>query len=455
MKNIIFTVSVALIALHSTGSLAKSSEQEVAKLTAELTPVGAERASNADGTIPEWTGGMTTPPAGYKGEGTTRIDPFANEKPIFTIDASNYKQHAEKLSAGQQALFVKYPETFYMPVYPTHRTAAAPQWIYDNTKNNALNAQLKEAGNGVINAYGGYPFPIPQNGHEAIWNHLLRWVGQSEEYSFRSDTVYPNGERTVGGGIVWQSYPYYNPNKDATNYNGNILQLLAEYDTPVRRKGEIILFRDAVNAAETPRQAWQYIPGQRRVRRAPTIAFDTPNAQFAGQSIYDEVFMFNGSPERYDWKLIGKKEMYIPYNNNGLIAAFESKNNKLEDIETPFHLNPKYARYELHRVWVIESTLAEGKRHVYGKRTFYLDEDTWAAVISDNYDGRGELWRVGIASLLNAYDIPVTSLRVISHVDLQNNNYVVNVVDRAPVRIYEGEDEKFHTPAQVRKMSRR
>lgn len=453
MKKKILAVSIALFAMSSLSVQAKVSEKEVAKLDAELTPVGAERAGNADGSIPEWTGGMTKPPAGYKGEGTTRIDPFANEKPLFTIDASNYQQYADKLSEGQKAVFAKYPKTFKMPVYRTHRTAAAPQWVYDNTKTNALNAELKDGGNGVVNAFGGYPFPIPKNGSEAIWNHLLRWVGQGIQYDFRSDTVYPNGERTTGGGVVWETYPYYNASQDANSYNGNVMQLFVQYDTPVRRKGEVIMFRDAVNAAETPRQAWQYIPGQRRVRRAPTIAFDTPNAQFAGQSIYDEVFMFNGSPERFDWKLVGKREMYVPYNNNALIAAAE--NGKIDNIETPRHVNPDYTRYELHRVWVVEATLAEGKRHVYSRRTFFLDEDTWGAVLTDSYDGRGKLWRVGLASLLNAYDVPVTRLRSSYHIDLQNGAYAINLVDRKPLKIYGGEGDKFFTPAQVRKMSRR
>lgn len=455
MKNLLISASIALITFSTSFAYAKVSEQEAAKLGNELTPVGAERSGNKAGTIPEWTGGMTTAPAGYQGSGHTRIDPFADEKPLFVIDANNYQQYADKLSAGQKAVFAKYPDSFKMPVYKTHRTAAAPQFIYDNTKTNALNAELKSGGNGVKNAFGGYPFPIPKNGHEAIWNHLLRWTAQDDFYDFRSDTVYPNGEKTTGGGIVWEKYPYFDQTKDAQSYNGNILQLLVQYDTPIRRKGEVILVRDAVNASETARQAWQYIPGQRRVRRAPTIAFDTPNAQFAGQSVYDEVFMYNGSPERYDWKLIGKKEMYVPYNNNGIIAAFETKSGKLDDIQTPHHLNPDYARYELHRVWVVEGTLADGKRHVYGKRTFYLDEDSWGALMSDNYDGRGELWRVGFANVLNAYDVPATRMRAMYHVDLQNGAYVVNIIDRVPLKFYEGEGNKFFTPSQVRKMSRR
>ena len=395
---------------------------------------------------------MSAPPIGHQ-SGGSRLDPFADEKPLFTIDASNYQQHADKLSEGQKALFEKFPETFKMPIYPTHRTAAAPQWVYDNTKKNALTAELTGEGNGVVNSYGGYPFPIPASGHEVIWNHLLRWNGQGNEKQVRHISVYPNGNKTIGGSSVRESYPYYNPSKDASTFNGNSLHILIQYEKPVRRKGEVILVRDAVNAAESGRQAWQYIPGQRRVRRAPTIGFDTPNAEFAGLTTYDDAFMFNGSPERFDWKLVGKKEMYIAYNSNGLVAAFE--NGKADEIETPNHLNPAYTRWELHRVWVVESTVKEGKRHVYGGRTFYLDEDTWNIAAADIYDGRGELWRLALANQLNAYDVPLTIIRGYYHVDLQSGAYALNEVDRVPLKLYEGEGDSYYTPAQVRKMSRR
>ncbi|MES9968558.1 MAG: DUF1329 domain-containing protein, partial [Candidatus Thiodiazotropha sp.] len=211
--------------------------------------------------------------------------------------------------------------------------------------------------------------------------------------------------------------------------------------------------RDSVNAAENPRQAWQYIPGQRRVRRAPTIAFDTPNAEFAGISTYDDALMFNGSPERFDWKLVGKKEVYISYNNNGLVTKLEEGG--VDEIAIPNHLNPEYTRWELHRTWVVDATLKDGKRHIYGKRTYYLDEDTWNIAATDIYDGRGELWRVALANQLNAYDIPSTVIRGYCHLDLQSGNYGFNEVDRSTMKFYEGEDDSFFTPSQVRKMSRR
>jgi hypothetical protein len=446
--------TIAMLSLLATNALAKVSSADAAKLGKELTPIGAERAGNADGSIPEWTGGMTKAPTGYQGKGTTRIDPFADETPLFTITASNYSEYADKLTVGQQALFAKYPDTYKMPIYQSHRTAAAPQSVYSNTISNATNAELTSDGNGIVNAYGGFPFPIPQNGTEAIWNHILRWTGEGSYKDFRNSTVYNNGKKTIGGGLAWEAYPFYNADTTAANFSGTIWEIFVKYTLPIRRKGEVILVVDQLDQSKTPRQAWQYIPGQRRVRRAPTIAFDTPNAQFGGQSTYDDSFMYNGSPERYDWKLVGKKETYISYNNNKLITSLEEEGGA-DAFETPNHPNPEFTRYELHRVWVVEATLKENKRHIYGKRTMYIDEDTWAIVATDIYDGRGELWRVGGVNMLNAYDVPLTLMRAYYHTDLQNGAYSLNEVDLKPIDIYEGEKPKFFTPAQVRKMSKR
>lgn len=434
-------------------ALAAVSPEDAARLGSELTPVGAERAGNADGTIPAWNGGMTTPPPGYE-PGGQRIDPFAEESPLLTITAENYQQHAERLTAGQIALFERYPG-FRMPIYPTHRTAAAPQFVYDFTKKNATRSRLNEDGSGVIDAYGGYPFPIPENGFEVLWNHNLRWLGSGSRKNYINLTVYPNGEATVGQGELWETFPYYDPEGTLESFEGDNWLLMLQYSLPVRRKGEVILVRDPLNAVTSPRQAWQYIPGQRRVRRAPTISHDTPNAQFAGQATYDDAFMFNGTPDRYNVELIDKREVYIPYNSNGMLLKAQEGLDTIENIATPHFPDPELARWELHRVWVIEATLKEDSRHLYEKRTFYVDEDSWAIAATDIYDGRDNLWRVGFANLLNAYDVPLTAIRSYWHTDLQNGAYAFNEVDLEPVRYYEGEGDNFYTPAQVRKMSRR
>lgn len=449
-KQLLITPLALAAAIYSAGGMAAVSSDEAARLNASLTPVGAEKAGNADGRIPAWTGGMTQPPAGYVAGGN-RIDPFADEKPDFVITAANFQQYADKLTVGQKALFEKYPDTFRMPVYPTHRTAAAPKWVYTNTHNNALSAELSDGGNGVMNASGGYPFPLPNNGIEAIWNHNLRWQSDGSKMDYLNLAVYDTGNMSIGGGTVWNNYPFYD-NKGQTE-NNDVWHVLVQYNLPARRKGEVFTVRDPLNQNETPRQAWQYIPGQRRVRRAPTIAFDTPNSSSSGLTTYDDSSLFNGSPERYDWTLVGKQEMFVPYNNNRMLEEASKGIDQVKKIFTPRHMNPDYARWELHRVWIVEAKLKEGKRHVYAKRRFYLDEDSWTVLASDLYDGRGEIWRTGFANMLNAYDVPATLNRGYWQVDLQGNAYTVLELDTKPAKFYEGEDDKFFSPNGVRDLS--
>ena len=446
-------LAAAMVAgLSSTISMAAVDAETAARLKTDLTPMGAERSGNADGSIPAWTGEVVKEKLTENGG---RVDPFADEKPVLQINAGNYQEHKGLLTEGQIALFEKYPETFRMDVYPTHRTHAAPQYVYDNTYQNALRTKLDASGNSVEQAYGGIPFPIPANGNEVIWNHNLRWLGEGAYKNYVSLVVQPNGSLAYGGGDLWETYPYYSRNGGVESFNGNLLELFLIYDKPTRRKGEVILVVDPLDQANSPRQAWQYIPGQRRVRRAPTIAFDTPNAQFNGQATYDNAFMYNGSPERYDWNLIGKQELYVPYNNNRMVEAFGEGIDKVREIATPHHPNPDYARWEKHRVWVVEATVKEGKRHVYAKRRFYIDEDSWAILGTDIYDGRGNLWRVGFATMLNAYDLPGTLIRGNWHTDLQNGAYAFNEIDLKPIKLYEGEEHGYYTPSNVRKLSRR
>ena len=429
---------------------AKVSVEEAAKLGNELTPYGAERAGNADGTIPEWTGGLQEVPSDYQ-PGDTRIDPYSDDKPIMTITSENYQEYADKLTVGAKALFEKYPDTFKMPIYQTRRSFAAPEWVYDNVANNAVNATLTKDGNGVLDAIGGIPFPIAKSGLEAIWNYNLRWVGKGSTKNFGSYTIFENGNIAEGGGIAEESFPYYSVDKPL-KADEIYFQLFLEYNMPVRRKGEIILLRDPMNLSENPRQAWQYIPGQRRVRRAPTIAFDTPNGQFNGQATYDDAYMFNGSPERYEWELVGKKEMYIPYNNYKFVAETEKGP---EAFATPNHVNPDLGRWELHRVWIVEADLKEDNRHIYHKRRYYLDEDSWLIVAKDEYDGRGELWRAGFANVIQLYDENTTILRAYWLADLLNGAYTINEADKEPIKLHDAKDDSFFTPQNVRKFSRR
>lgn len=371
--------------------------EEAKQLGTTLTAVGAERAGNQDGTIPAYTGGLTTPPPGYKAGDSIRPNPYANEKPRLAIDAKNMAQYADKLSEGTKALLQKYP-SYRLDVYPTHRSVAFPKFVTDNTVKNAGKAKTTQEGRSIEGVHASYPFPIPKTGYEAMWNHLVRFFGRTMEAKYRNMIVDSSGQTIVaseGGGV--QDYPFWDTDSVSDTYQ----RVRIIYTGPARRAGEALMVIDPLDIGTKDRRAWSYLPGQRRVRLAPDIAHDTPNPSTAGATTFDDTFVFNGSMERFDFKLVGKKEMFIPY--NAYAATYQAKQ---DDLFKPKHLNPDIMRWELHRVWVVEATLREGKRHVYSKRTFYLDEDSWGAALSDEYDARGQIYRAGFALQAPSYDLP-------------------------------------------------
>src|SRR5512140_1805085 len=124
MLNIKFLGAVAVAAAFAAPAAAELGAADLAKLGTTLTPVGAEKAGNAAGTIPAWDGGITKPPAGYQ-PGGHYPDPFAGDKPLFTITGQNLDQYKANLSEGQVAMLKKYPD-WKMNVYPSHRTASFP-----------------------------------------------------------------------------------------------------------------------------------------------------------------------------------------------------------------------------------------------------------------------------------------------------------------------------------------
>ncbi|WP_307761647.1 DUF1329 domain-containing protein [uncultured Pseudomonas sp.] len=418
-------IVLALITLMAPATRAAVSPDQAAQLKSSLTPLGAEKAGNADGRIPAWSGGLTQAPAGYKGPGSHHVDPFAADQPLFTITKANLEQYKANLTPGQIALFNTYPDSFQMPVYPTRRSGSAPQWVYDNTFRNATTAKLVEGGNGFADAYGGTPFPIPQNGLEALWNHIARYRGSYVERRSAQAGVERNGAYSLVTSEDQLLFRFYDP-KGSYEQLGNLLYYYMTFSTaPARLAGEGALVKETLDQVKEPRQAWGYSPGQRRVRRAPTLAYDTPIDESNGLRTADDTDMFNGAPDRYDWTLVGKKEIYIPYNN----YRVTSPEVKYKDLLTPGHINPKYTRYELHRVWVVEGKLKPGARHIYSKRTLYLDEDSWGAAVVDQYDGRGELWRVSMAYLKNFYEQPLVWTALDTFHDLQSRRYSIQWLD--------------------------
>ncbi|MES2257031.1 MAG: DUF1329 domain-containing protein [Pseudomonadota bacterium] len=413
------TIAAALLAACASNAFAAVSPEDAKKLGLTLTGVGAEKAGNKDGTIPEYTGGLTASPAGFKkGEGS-RPDPYANEKPLFSIDAKNMDKHADKLTEGTKALMKKYP-TYRVDVYPSHRTAAFPKYVTDNTAKCAVSAKTTNNGLGIEGCHAGYPFPIPKTGNEAMWNHLVRYSGQAYQYKYQAFNVDASGKANLSSeGLVTQDYPYW----DSGKQGGDVFyRIKIGYTGPPRRAGEAVMVVEPVDYVGKGRRAWQYLPGQRRVKLAPDISFDTPSSSTGGATTYDDTFLFNGSMERYNFKLVGKKEVYVPYNNYKLAYASNP-----ETVLKPNHLNPDFVRWELHRAWVVEATLAEGKRHIYSKRTFYLDEDSWVVLASDENDGRNQLYRSGFAYLTQSYDQPAPFADTQGHYDLISGAYTMHL----------------------------
>lgn len=411
-------LSVAAALIVST-SLWAASPADVARLGNDLTPIGAEKAGNADNSIPAWDGGIKTPPAGYT-PGKHYVDPFSGDKPLFTITSANVAQYAAKLTPGQQALLKTYPKSYKMIVYPTRRSASFPQRVYDKTKANAATAKTVDNGYGVTGAINGIPFPIPKSGEEAIWNHLLRYRAESAARHIAQAAPTRSGSYNLVEFKDEFFMLYSMAGKTEKDLNNKILFFRQEVVAPARLAGGILLVHESQNQVKEPRGAWLYNPGQRRVRRAPNVAYDNPGTAADGMRTSDQLDMFNGALDRYDWKLVGKREIYVPYNSYRL----QSPATKMKSILTPLHINQDLPRYELHRVWVIDATLKKGERHLYQRRTFYLDEDSWQILAMDQYDNRGQLWRVSEAHPINFYNVPSTWTALEVHTDLQAGRYL-------------------------------
>lgn len=420
MKHQLITVGLLSGLLISMSGLAAVSPEEAAKLGKELTPRGAEAAANSDGTIPAWSDEPLAIPAEFTTGDSRRVNPWPDEKPYLVVTKANMAEHSEKLSDGTRAMLERHGDAgFQLNIYPTHRSMTAPDWVNENTAYNAANTTLEEDGLRVANYKPGTPFPVPQTGVELLWNHIFRW--QAPHFEQQYDTVYvdKNGRQVLASTAIINSEPaLYNPEKKYAVENATSMVRL-DYSAPARRAGEKLLIIDPSDfSSGGGRKSWQYLKGQRRVRQAPTVAFDTPNPGTAGIATFDDAFMINGSPERFDWKLVGKREMYIPYNNYDMVFYSQT-----EDILGEKFVNPELVRWELHRVWIVEATLKDGERHIYQKRKFYFDEDSWMAASSEAYDVSGELWRVGFSYPVALYDIPAANIGAYGHYDLLSGIY--------------------------------
>ena len=449
---VVGSVAVAVSLLGAAAAQAKVAESEAAKLGGELNPMGGVKAGNEDGSIPAWDGGVTSPPAGYT-EGEHHPNPFGSDEPLFTITSENVSQYKDKLSPGQVGMFERYPDTWFMKVYPTRRSASYPQRVYDAFATNARNASLTPDGNGVLNGLTTSPFPIPQSGLEAIWNHFLRYRGVKFTRKVGQATPTASGNYTMVELDEKTFIAYAEEGASIESINNKLAYFLQVVKAPARLAGAILLVHETLNQKTEPRKAWTYNPGQRRVRRAPNVAYDNPGTASDAQRTNDQLDMYNGAPDRYNWELKGRREMYIPYNSYQL----HSNTLKHDDIIQKGHINPNHLRYELHRVWETEATLKAGTSHIYARRVFYQDEDSWQIAVVDAYDKRGQLWRSSEAHIINYYNLPMIWETLICHYDLQNGRYQAfgfnneGEVDQFGIR---ADSEEF-TPEGLRRLGRR
>jgi hypothetical protein len=424
--------SVSLSCLFLLGMPWAAGSLAAGELTHDLTPIGAERGASPDGRIPSWQGGLTTAQQRFASNGTP-VDPYADERPLYEITAQNYHQYEDQLSDGQIALLKRFPETMRLPVYPTHRSVAIPAPLAASAARNAVSAQLKDQGNGLQGFAGAVAFPVPKNGLEVIWNHLTR--NRNASYSLVSDSVTPvgNGRFT----LMSARQEFARPDGLSSAGADNILYYFTYRMTaPSRLAGDAMVVHETLDQVAEPRLSWVYSSSQRRVRRAPGIAYDTTGPGTAGLRTADSRDMFNGAPDRYDWKLVGKKLLHVPYNSYRLA----SPDLRYSELIKPGHVDPVPTRYELHRVWEVVATLKPGAQHIYAKRHYYIDEDTWAILEADLYDQRGTLWRTSEAhsffhpggeAAVNAmevtYDLKSGRYHVSGLINEQRKPYVFNL----------------------------
>jgi hypothetical protein len=456
----LFSVMVLVgMVLAGVPVLAKVSPEEAAKLGTSLTDYGAEPAANEDGSIPAYTGSMQGLPPGlsYGGPRTPYPDPYGDDPVLHSIRAADIADHEAFLSPGLKAMFEAYPETFRVDVYPSHRDGAYSSHYIEKLKFNALNAELVNGEDGISGFTGSVAFPIPKSGAEVLWNSRTSGPFYTMAGTYSDIAVFSNGTRSERRSTIMSEYPYVDPAAPIGALEEKLgiwaAQVMTTVHKPVREKGTITSIFEPYDYVANAREAWRYLPGSRRVRRAPTVGYDTPDGP-GGFITVDDTLGFNGAMDRFEWTIVGKQELYVPYHS----YRFDTPGLDYDKLLTPFHVNPDYMRYEKHRVWVVEANLREGKRHIYGKRRFYIQEDSWNIVMSENYDGRGELWKVVLINSIYEYNVPGYVNRAMMFHELRAAGYItIRLVNDSDPMDYTAASrgEAYYSPTSVRKLGRR
>ncbi|GAB2458152.1 DUF1329 domain-containing protein [Comamonas humi] len=373
-----------------------------ASLGKDLTPLGGEMAASKNGKVPAYEGAGAQLPGYVYGKPRGDYFKYKDDKPLFVIDASNVDQYAESLAPGQIQL-IKQLKGFTLPVYPSRRTCVAPDVVQENTKKNASQAKIGADGWSLDGAVlPGVPFPMPSKGIEAVWNHLTRYMGVAEEFPAARTWISPKAGTDRGVEIVynlWQMQPNSVKGENKPG-GGSLFQgLYFGYIEPSSLSGQAAIQRFYF---DKPTEAYYYFTGQRRVRRLPTYDYDAPQIGYENLYNVDQTTILYGAPDRFDWKVVGKKEMYVPYNAFGM---YDFSKKMQDTLLEPNVFKPELRRYELHRVWVIEGTVKSGIRHANPKRTLYLDEDSWVAVGGEDFDAQGKVWKWKESTPIPAWEL--------------------------------------------------
>jgi Protein of unknown function (DUF1329) len=444
-------VLTLLFGMH--GAVAGVSSEEAARLGADLTPMGAEKAGNADGTIPAWDGGLSGPPPGVSIDPARHLpDPFAADQPLYTVTAANMAQYEATLTDGHKELLQAYPDSYFLKVYPSRRSCAYPPAVYEAVKRNAISAQVINEGYSITGATMASPFPIPKTANEVLWNHELRYQGFKVLRESAEATPTKNGDYTIQVAHDRWMYRYSNPSLAKVEDLDNVIfYFLKQVISPSTAAGSMLLLHNKLDQKAEGRRVWNYRPGERKVKRLMGLSYDALTPTSEGMRTNDNMQVFNGAQDRYDWELLGKQEKLIPYN----LFALSSNELKYSDILHKGHLNPDPMRYELHRTWVVEGKLKPGQTHIIAaRRRNYIDEDSWTVAATALFDAGGRIARVQEGHIYNYYDQPLCALGSDVVYDIAGGRYHILGMrnEQKPVRFDQEMDEEMFSPSGMRRL---
>ena len=392
---------------------------------------------------------IISPLQDYNPELNSYPDPFSEDQVLLVINADNYDEYKDSiLTSGQIKMFETYPATFKMNIFPSKRSCAVPPEVLELTDKNAI---LTDEGEGVDGVVGSIPFPYPTEALHHVWNHILRYRGVEIFGSSPFYIVNPDGTRTYGAGEAIAKN-FWNPfvRDEKKGLQG---MLMTKVTHPPRLADASTLVIESLNAFETPRKAWFYNPGTRRVRKAPDLSYDYKPSASQGLTTVDQFDGFNGAKDRYHWTDMGKQLRLMPYN------AYKFHETSIEEVLTPYHVNQEYLRYELVNVNVVEARLKDDKRHIIPKRIMYFDTDSHNMLMEETFDNENSLMAYREFPIINFYDQPMCLSIHSATYDFATRRYQLQNVRSIDIpkvqwRLDEPHKIKMFTPEGLKRFAR-